>query len=66
MQEASKRAQLIEMKSGYHGDAYKTNMNPPTLDVSKNQKPPQSSAKSRFLGGKFKKRKLDKNSKGSE
>ena len=66
MQEASKWAKLIEMKSGYHGVAYKTSMNPPTPDVNKNLKPPQRSAKTGFSGGRFKKKKFDKNSKGSE
>lgn len=66
MQEALERAKLIEMKSGYHGAAYKTSMNPPTPDVSKNPKPPQSSARSGFFGGRFKKRKFVKNSKVSE
>ena len=54
------------MKLGYHGTSYKTSMNPPTPNVSTNQKPPKSGAISRFSGGKFKKRKFDKNSKGSE
>ena len=66
MQEASEKANLIEMKSGYHGATYKTSMNPPAPDVSKNQKPPQSSSKIGFSGGKFKKRKFDKKFKGSE
>ena len=42
MQEASEQEKMIEMKSGYHGTSYKTIMNPPTLNVSKSQKPPQS------------------------
>ena len=59
-------SEVIEMKFGYHGNSYKTSMNPPTPNVSKSQKPPQSSSKLGFSGGKFKKRKFDKNSKGSE
>ena len=54
------------MKFGYHGTSYKTNMNPPTLNVSKSQKPSQNSSKIGFSGGKFKKRRFDKNSKGFE
>ena len=41
-------------------------MNPPTPNVSTNQKPPKSGAISGFSSGKFKKRKFDRNSKGSE
>lgn len=41
-------------------------MDLPTSNVSKNQKPPQNSLKLGFSVGEFKKRKFDKNSKGSE
>ena len=66
MQEAFEWEKLIEMNSGYHGTSYKTSINPPNPNVSKSQKPPQSNSKSGFSSGKFKKRKFDKDSKGSE
>jgi hypothetical protein len=66
MQEASERAKLIEMKTGYHVAAYKSSMNLSTPEVSKSQKPPQSSAKFGVSSGKFKKRKFGKNTKGSD
>lgn len=66
MQEASECAKMIEMKTRYHGAAYKSSMNPSTPDVSKSQKPPKGNAKFGVSSGKLKKRKFGKNAKGSD